>query len=745
MRIDRIRIDGFGPLRGSFRFADRGVSLWAAPNGRGKSHLPRAIVAALYGAPPGAAGAGRIVLELRLDDGSRYRIDRDLGAGTVRVTDADGADVPMDTEPGHRWTGLRREEFAARLTTAHDTLPEVPASERWRARLNGDPAVPPSGTPKPTPGDAAGWATPDEMPSSERLLSLDDEAATADAPPPAPDPAAGMRALKNDLATELERLEARNRDHAEISERLEELEAEKAKLGALEGAQPTDLERLDRLIQRLRETRDRRERLHAEREQMRVELEERGLDPSRFAELDRQVGALGDEQRSFLESYRQAETILRGNQALTRSESRLDESMIDAIERHRRGAAKAATIPLLVAILCLFGSVALPFLTTVPIPLVTLRLLGAASAGLGGILFARARGVQRGEMDEAREKLARKLSQLDQFEEEGRETERRLSELATERELADGRTLLATYEEWQQCRAEIRDVERLDRQNEEVDREEVALREKIGSYVVDDDTDPTTLSPEELESMLNGYARHFELQHEIEATRERVEATEQELTEAGDRVSELRREIGDRLETVGIARDRNLDEAIEMYAGRLRNASPPSTPASVTAGPAAWSGAVSTRVASILRWFRSDLVGVEVEADLVPRLQAGDAATPVPADADELGRGAYDQVCLALRLAIGETLTADGERIPVLLEDPFVRADDAHHDRGVSFLIEDVSKRNQVILLTSHEVRTRWYLHQHPQHRDRLVPMAPRTAPAPEAATSSSPSHSSAS
>jgi hypothetical protein len=81
----------------------------------------------------------------------------------------------------------------------------------------------------------------------------------------------------------------------------------------------------------------------------------------------------------------------------------------------------------------------------------------------------------------------------------------------------------------------------------------------------------------------------------------------------------------------------------------------------------------------------------------------------------------------------------------VFLDDPFVRADDARHDRGVSFLVEDASTRNQIVLMTSHEVRTRWYLHQHPRHRDALVPLSGRATGAAAAAQELSSSSSSSS
>jgi hypothetical protein len=164
-----------------------------------------------------------------------------------------------------------------------------------------------------------------------------------------------------------------------------------------------------------------------------------------------------------------------------------------------------------------------------------------------------------------------------------------------------------------------------------------------------------------------------------------------------------------------------------------------------TTGPPEWSAALSRRTEDILRRFLPGARGLEIGADLVVRFRRSERGPVESADPETLGSAAFDQVCLALRLAIVETLSSQGERIPVFLDDPFVRADDARHDRGVSFLVEDASTRNQIVLMTSHEVRTRWYLHQHPRHRDALVPLSGRATGAAAAAQELSSSSSSSS
>ena len=49
MRIERIDIQGFGPLTGTFGFPEHGLGVWGAPNQSGKTTLTHAVATALYG------------------------------------------------------------------------------------------------------------------------------------------------------------------------------------------------------------------------------------------------------------------------------------------------------------------------------------------------------------------------------------------------------------------------------------------------------------------------------------------------------------------------------------------------------------------------------------------------------------------------------------------------------------------------------------------------------------------------
>lgn len=138
MRIERIRIDGFGALSGvDLAWPEGKLLLVVDPNETGKTTLCEAVLAALYGLPRGRVGGSRArdlrrprsgaPLRVGLDvrtDGVRWAVDRDLDAGTLRVVDRDrGVEVTRDVMRGsgrdvlgERVTGLTEALFR---TTAY--------------------------------------------------------------------------------------------------------------------------------------------------------------------------------------------------------------------------------------------------------------------------------------------------------------------------------------------------------------------------------------------------------------------------------------------------------------------------------------------------------------------------------------------------------------------------------------------------------------------------------------------------
>lgn len=111
MKLLRLKVDGFGPLRGEWSFAPDKLNLVVDDNERGKSSLLAAIAAALYGLEddrrshrvltplerwrPWNGSEYRVELEIEVTT-RRYRIARDFGRGTVTVFDGAGREVTAE-------------------------------------------------------------------------------------------------------------------------------------------------------------------------------------------------------------------------------------------------------------------------------------------------------------------------------------------------------------------------------------------------------------------------------------------------------------------------------------------------------------------------------------------------------------------------------------------------------------------------------------------------------------------------
>jgi DNA repair exonuclease SbcCD ATPase subunit len=219
--------------------------------------------------------------------------------------------------------------------------------------------------------------------------------------------------------------------------------------------------------------------------------------------------------------------------------------------------------------------------------------------------------------------------------------------------------------------------------------------------------------------------RFFELRRQQEEIESRLSAIEEDLAAIENEKSDLREKIFEVLEEAGVERDRELDEAIELFALRQGQ-----TPGDAWAGTLPelnpeWVAGLSARMEAIIRRFLPEARNVEIDGNLSPslRFESKMPAVPYRELKQQVSPATIDLVCLALRLAVVETLSSSGERIPVILDDPLVRTDDARHDRALDFLVTDASERNQIVLLTAQEVKARWFLHQFPKHRERVTPI----------------------
>lgn len=155
MRIARLKIDGFGPLRGEYRFHPGRVALVVDRNETGKSSLLAAIAAALYGLEadrrtykvltplerwrPWDGGSYRVEMDLE-SEGETYTVKRDFERGTVEVWNERGLEVTAsfregkDEFPvGKKLLGLDAAEFEKCALVRQGELDlVVPGDERAR-------------------------------------------------------------------------------------------------------------------------------------------------------------------------------------------------------------------------------------------------------------------------------------------------------------------------------------------------------------------------------------------------------------------------------------------------------------------------------------------------------------------------------------------------------------------------------------------------------------------------------------
>ena len=117
-----------------------------------------------------------------------------------------------------------------------------------------------------------------------------------------------------------------------------------------------------------------------------------------------------------------------------------------------------------------------------------------------------------------------------------------------------------------------------------------------------------------------------------------------------------------------------------------------------TALQSRFSPALSRRAGELF----SRLTGGKYESVLLDRTfsaQAGEAGESISPDAQLLSLGTLDQLYLAVRLAICESVLPESDPPPIVLDDALVRFDDARCRAALDLLLEE-SKSRQILLFT---------------------------------------------
>lgn len=127
-----------------------------------------------------------------------------------------------------------------------------------------------------------------------------------------------------------------------------------------------------------------------------------------------------------------------------------------------------------------------------------------------------------------------------------------------------------------------------------------------------------------------------------------------------------------------------------------------------------WAGELNRRSTRVLAKMTPDYEGMRFRDDLTFSIFRKDLARELAqSEVDALlSTGAKDQVYLAIRLALADYFSTKGERIPLILDDPFATADDQRFLRAMEYLTGEVAGEHQVLLLTCHERRHRWWLEE---------------------------------
>lgn len=119
-----------------------------------------------------------------------------------------------------------------------------------------------------------------------------------------------------------------------------------------------------------------------------------------------------------------------------------------------------------------------------------------------------------------------------------------------------------------------------------------------------------------------------------------------------------------------------------------------------------WATALNDRAAAILPHLNPDYDTLLFDDNLdftIRRVSDGRVLDKAVVDS-ALSTGAKDQVYLAARLACAAEISC-AEPIPIILDDPFIAFDDSRFESALRYVVGEVARSQQVVMLSCHESR----------------------------------------
>jgi hypothetical protein len=226
----------------------------------------------------------------------------------------------------------------------------------------------------------------------------------------------------------------------------------------------------------------------------------------------------------------------------------------------------------------------------------------------------------------------------------------------------------------------------------------------------------------ELPDLPEGTPGTAELRQTLETERGKLDQLRSQLAErrarAGGEYDELRRAL-----PAAEGRIEELQQAL-LRVDRFRRAAAIARETLVKLGVqvhAVWAEALNLHAAEAFRELLPHYGSPSFDPNLRLSFRAGGDPAPLRAGGDvKLSTGTLDQLHLIVRLCVARYLSRSEVNAPLILDDPFVHADDRRFRQGMKFLTETLAADRQVIVLSCHAARHRWLAEVEPELVSRL-------------------------